>query len=194
MSLTFQTPSHPNSPNTFLIEATSSIFHKTLTNIIHQHSTLINPQLQSPFTSQSPSQIPINTYLTRIITFTQVELNTLITSLIYLDRYFLKTNTTLTHSNIHRLLICSILLSIKYNEDTIFQMNYYAQIFGISLKELRKLERAFVTKMGFDFYVNDELFEQYKGYINIELKELIKQHKEKGKVIEEEREEIKMFT
>ena len=71
-------------------------------------------------------------------------------------------------------------------------MNYYAQIFGVSLKELRKLERAFVTKMGFDFYVNNELFEQYKGFINIELKELIKQHKEKG--IEEEREEIKMFT
>jgi hypothetical protein len=40
--------------------------------------------------------------------------------------------------------------------------------------------------------VNNELFEQYKGFINIELKELIKQHKEKG--IEEEREEIKMFT
>ena len=73
-------------------------------------------------------------------------------------------------------------------------MNYYAQIFGVSLKELRKLERAFVTKMGFDFYVNDELFEQYKGYSSIELKELIKQHKEKGKVIKEEREEIKMFT
>lgn len=192
MSLTFQTPSHPNSPNIFLIEATSSIFHKTLSNIIHQHSILINPQFQSPFTSQSPSQIPIKTYLTRIITFTQIELNTLITSLIYLDRYLLKTNTTLTYSNIHRLLICSILSSIKYNEDTIFRMNYYAQIFGVSLKELRKLERAFVTKMGFDFYVNNELFEQYKGFINIELKELIKQHKEKG--IEEEREEIKMFT
>ena len=197
MSLTFQILSHPNSPNTFLIEATSSIFHKTLSNIIHQHSSFTNSnpiQPQSPFTSQSPSYIPINTYLTRIITFTQIELNTLITSLIYLDRYLLKTNTTLTNSNIHRLLICSILLSIKYNEDTIFQMNYYAQIFGVSLKELRKLERAFVTKMGFDFYVNDELFEQYKGYISIELKELIKQHKEKGKVIEEEREEIKMFT
>ena len=197
MSLTFRTSSQSDFSKKFIIEATSLIFHKTLSNIIHQHSTLTNtpePPLQAPFTSQTPSQIPISTYLTRIISFTQIELNTLINSLIYLDRFLYKTNTTLTNSNIHRLLICSILASIKYNEDITFQMNYYSQIFGVSLKELRKLERAFAIKMGFEFYVNDDVFERYKGYIDIELKELIKQHKEKGKVIEDQREEIKMFT
>lgn len=182
-------------PNQFLIQATCSILHKTLTNIIIEHSNVANNEqtiTETPFTSQYPPQIPIDIYLNRIISYTQIELNTIINSLIYIDRFCTKTNTQLTFLNIHKLLICGILISIKYNEDIIFQMDYYANIFGVSLYELRKLERAFVMDMEFDFYVGEEQFKQYKEYIYTEIKVLAKQYKEQ--IRQMKKNELKIFT
>ena len=158
------------SSNAFLINATSSILHKTLTNIIIQHNNNETP-------CNAP-QLSLSEYLNRIITYTQIEFNTLITSLIYIDRYCLQTNTKLTYINVYKLLTCGILVSIKYNEDVIFHMKYYAKVFGVSEKELRKMERAFVMKMNFDFYVKKELFEQYYEYIYNEVCRIEKQFHE----------------
>lgn len=116
------------------------------------------------YSSEIPS-ISIKYYLYRIQSLSQVEDNTLILSLIYIDRICEKASIILTEFNIYRILFISILISIKYNEDKFYENKFYAKIAGISDKELRKLEIHFLKLIKFELYANKSLFEKYKNYI-----------------------------
>lgn len=116
------------------------------------------------YSSEIPS-ISIKNYLYRIQSLSEVEDNTLILSLIYIDRICEKASIILTEFNIYRILFISILISIKYNEDKFYENKFYAKIAGISDKELRKLEIHFLKLIKFELYANKSLFEKYKNYI-----------------------------
>ena len=62
----------------------------------------------------------------------------------------------------HRIIFTSILLSLKYNEDLIYNFSFYSKIAGINVKELKKLESEFVKLINFSLYVETEQFEKYK--------------------------------
>ena len=122
-------------------------------------------QEKSIFSAQSIPTISLKDYLERIKIYSQVENNTLITSLIYVDRLCQKTNLILTPYNIHRIIFTAILLSLKYNEDLIYDFSYYSKIAGVSVKELKKLESEFINLIDFSLYVEKEQFEKYKHYL-----------------------------
>ena len=58
-------------------------------------------------------------------------------------------------------MIISILLAIKYNEDSIFENKFYAKVFGINLNELKELEYEFIKLIDFQFFINELEFNQY---------------------------------
>ena len=72
----------------------------------------------------------------------------------------------LTPYNIHKIIFTAILLAIKYNEDIIFNFEYYSKIAGISIKEIQILEKDFSILLRFKFFVSKEHFEKYKLYID----------------------------
>ena len=118
------------------------------------------------FSSNSIPSISIEEYLKRIQTYSNIEKNTLITSLIFIDRFCRIGNITLTYYNIHRILFSAVLISIKYNEDNFYDNKYYAEIAGVKLKELKSLEYNFVNIINFKLYVADDVFEKYKLYLD----------------------------
>ena len=126
---------------------------------------IIRNQKESIFSAKEPPQISILDYLNRIKYYSQIENNTLICSLIYIDKLCTLSEIVLTELNIHRILFTAILLSIKYNEDLIYKMDYYSKIAGVSLKELKKLESEFVSKINFELYINEKDFEKYREYL-----------------------------
>lgn len=71
----------------------------------------------------------------------------------------------LAEFNVHRIMFTAVLLSIKYNEDQIFHMEYYAQICGIKTEELKKLEFSFCTLVNFNFFIKQSEFERYQNYL-----------------------------
>ncbi len=77
-----------------------------------------------------------------------------------------KSNIVLTPYNIHRILFSSVLISIKYNEDSYYDNNFYAQIAGIKPNELKLLEYKFLELNDFDVYVTDVEYEQYEQYLS----------------------------
>ena len=97
-----------------------------------------------------------------------MEDSTLIIALIYIDRICIKKGITLTQYNIHRLLFTSILISIKYNEDIIYDNLYYSKIGGVPKAELSKLENEFLKMIGFDLFVSEEVYKKYFTYLNID--------------------------
>ena len=126
----------------------------------------IGKQKKIIFYSNEIPSISIKDYLNRILSFTDIEDNTLILSLIYIDKICEKNSIILSEHNIHRILFSSILISIKFNEDIYYKNKFYAKVAGVSAKELKKMESEFLRLIDFDLCVNDNLFVKYKKFIN----------------------------
>ena len=144
---------------------------KILNQIVHQSKKLpnyldiIKSQEKMSFSSKKVPNISIKDYLKRIQTYSELENSTLIVSLIYIDRICQLGKIVLTSHNIHRILFCAIYLALKYNEDQIYKTDYYAQIAGISIKELNLLENEFVSFIDFNFFIDDQLYSKYENYL-----------------------------
>ena len=155
-------------PNMDLINAIS----RTLSTILNKNKSLknyreiIKKQNMMCFSAHSIPNISIKDYLIRIQNYSQLEKSTLILSLILIDRMCKKSNIVLTIYNIHRILFSSVLISIKYNEDSYFDNTFYAQIAGIKPNELKLLEYKFLEFNDFNVYTNDYDYEQYEKYLS----------------------------
>ncbi len=68
-------------------------------------------------------------------------------------------------NNIHRLVITSVLLAIKFNEDDYYSNNHYAKIGGISLQELNTLEGELIEGLNWIVWVEKSLFDKYSSYL-----------------------------
>lgn len=153
--------------NLELIKAIS----KTLTMILEENKKLINykeivkNQSKMPFSAKTVPSISIYDYLIRIQTYSGIEKSTMILSLIFIDRICEIAELTLTYYNIHRILFGSVLMAIKYNEDNYYDNKYYADIAGVSLKELKFIEYTFTELTDFRLFVSGEQYEKYREYL-----------------------------
>ena len=151
----------------------SSISH-TLTVLINHninqdnYSKVLLLQSHSPFSAPQVPPISIDAYLERIFSYSKCEESSLVSSLIYIDRISSDGNVLLTPYNIHRILFTSVLVAIKYNEDGIYKMKYYASIAGVSEKELRILESVFLSLVRFNLYINEKEYEEYSNCLLIQ--------------------------
>ena len=149
------------------------IIHKTLLKEIDNTLTEIisekkNSKNQNDiFSHARVPKIPLFDYLLRIQKYTRFDNSTIIMALIYIDRVCIRKGLTLTNYNIHRLLFTSILISIKFNEDIIYDNLLYSKIGGIPLAELNKLEQEFLKRIGFSLFVSEEVYKKYYTYLNI---------------------------
>ena len=133
--------------------------------LLKNYKKIISFQKSSIFSAPEIPSISIKSYLSRIQKFTELEENTLICSLIYLDKLTQMNGVILSPYNIHRLLFIAILTSIKYNEDVIYNYDYYAKVAGVSAKELNHLECKFLDLLQFKLFISKEEFETYKKYL-----------------------------
>lgn len=153
--------------STDLINAIST----TLTMIIEENKNLKNynsilqKQNRMIFSALSVPKISIYDYLIRIQKYSNIEKNTLILSLIFIDLLCTKSKLTLTYFNIHRILVGSILIAIKYNEDSVYNNKYYSEIAGVDIKELNSIEYKFIELCNFKMFISEKIFEHYSNYL-----------------------------
>jgi hypothetical protein len=122
------------------------------------------------FHAKKVPSMGIEDYIKRIVKYSQLEPSTLILSIAYIDRLCDLKKYNLTFNNIHRIVLASILISIKYNEDDFYKNTQYAKIGGISLKELNNLEYEFCTLIDFSLHVDYPIYRNYE----VQFLELIK--------------------
>ena len=137
----------------------------TLTQIISEKKNSKNQN--DIFSHGRVPKIPLFDYLLRIQKYTRIDNSTIIMALIYIDRVCIRKGLTLTNYNIHRLLFTSILISIKFNEDIIYDNLLYSKIGGIHVAELNKLEHEFLKMIGFSLFVSEEVYKKYYTYLHI---------------------------
>ena len=146
-----------NSRNCKLAKSISEILDKLTSRPILNFK---KKMLKDSFTGKRFPNITIYDYINRIISYTEIEENTLICSLIYIDR--LDKKKQVTKFNVHRIFFSAVLSSIKYNEDEFFANEYYAKVAGVSLNELNKMEYDFLVLLDFNLYIEPNIFNDYK--------------------------------
>ena len=157
----------PKIANSHLIKSIS----QTLNSIVEDskkmsnYKDIVKKQSKIVFSANLIPNISIKDYLERIQMYTNIEKSTLIISLIYIDRLCHKNHFTLTYYNIHRILFSAILLSIKYNEDVLYESKYYSEVAGVKLKELLLMEYNFIALVNFNFFVSRDDYKKYKKYL-----------------------------
>ena len=118
--------------SSIVIQSISQILSSVISRnkALSDYDYLLKKQRTFPFNAQYAPMISIYDYLERIVQYTKIEEETLMSSLIYIDRLCNEKQIMLTEYNVHRILFTACLISIKYNEDQIFNMKYYSQICG----------------------------------------------------------------
>ena len=134
--------------------------------LLPNYKEIVRKQRNSVFSSDAVPNISLEEYLLRIQKYANMEKNTLIVGVIYIDRLAKYARLTLTYHNIHRIFFTAIMLSIKYNEDLFYDNKYYSQIAGVKVKELKMLEYNFANLVGFCFFVKNEIFEKYENLLD----------------------------
>ncbi len=114
-----------------------------------------------PFTTKNIPSMSIKDYLLRLSQYTKINESTIILILIYLDRICKINNFHITFNNIYKLIICSMIIAIKYNEDNFYSSEIYAKLGGVTLKELNYLEFQFLILIKFSLFVEKDLFDKY---------------------------------
>ena len=110
--------------------------------------------------------ISIKNFFERICNFCKIENSTLILILIYIDRFCDFNEIQLNYFIIHKLIIASLIISIKFNEDNFYSNKIYAKICGINKEEINKLEIEFLKLIDFNLFVDEEIFFEYSEFCN----------------------------
>ena len=110
--------------------------------------------------------ITLQNYINHLMQQTNMEISTLIISIIYIDRFCSKNKYHLNKNNIFRILLSSCLLSLKFNEDRIIKFKDYSEIANVSVEDLKNLEFFMYLKLHFSLTVKYELYKSYYDYFS----------------------------
>ena len=68
----------------------------------------------------------------------------------------------MTELNVHRVVICAVLLAAKFFDDAYYNNAYYAKVGGVLVSEINGLEVDFLFRINFSLHVPPEEFEKYR--------------------------------
>ncbi|KAJ4847630.1 Cyclin-U4-1 [Turnera subulata] len=133
-------------------------------------SRQFQPQKISVFHGLSRPTISIQSYLERIFKYANCSPSCFIVAYVYLDRFAQRQPSLPINSfNVHRLLITSVLVAVKFMDDIYYNNAYYAKVGGISTMEMNYLEVDFLFGLGFNLNVTPNTFHTYCAYLQREM-------------------------
>ena len=110
--------------------------------------------------------ISLEKYVQHLVKFTQMNISTLILAVMYIDEFCEKYKYFLTLNNIYRLILISVFISLKYNEDIFTNEHEYASIAGVSVEDLKNLEFQMCVALDFSFFIKTDNYQQYFQYFS----------------------------
>jgi hypothetical protein len=110
--------------------------------------------------------ISLEKYVQHLVKFTQMNISTLILAVMYIDEFCEKYKYFLTLNNIYRLILISVFISLKYNEDIFINAKAYASIAGVSVEDLKNLEFQMCVALDFSFFIKSDDYQKYFQYFS----------------------------
>ena len=142
-----------------ILEIISDLFN----NICEENKDKKNNEnpLIKPFINKTIPSITIKDYLFRLIKYSQINTSTIIMILIYIDKICNSNHFLLTYYNIHKLILASLVMAIKYNEDQYYSMEFYSKLGGVTVEKLKIMESTFLLLIQYNLFIKDIVYEQY---------------------------------
>ena len=78
-----------------------------------------------------------------------------------MDRLCKKKKIILTEFNVHRILFCCVIITVKFNEDKYYTNKYYSKIGGMDLKQLNEMEMELLISINFDLFIESKVYDKY---------------------------------
>ncbi|XP_057497875.1 cyclin-U4-1-like [Actinidia eriantha] len=127
---------------------------------------LFHPQKVSAFHGLTRPNISIQSYLERIFKYANCSPSCFVVAYVYLDRFVQRQPSLPINSfNVHRLLITSVVVAVKFMDDRNYNNAYYAKVGGISTTEMNFLEVDFLFGLGFHLNVTPSTYHTYCAYL-----------------------------
>lgn len=135
------------------------------TKNLSNYKKILSKQNRDIFTLKKIPKINLLQYLDRVTKYLQIERSTLIIGLIYFDRIILNNCIYVTEYNVHQLILISLIISYKNNEDITFENDYLSEIGGIKLKFFTQLEIKYLELIDYNLFVSIDEFLKYKNLL-----------------------------
>lgn len=113
------------------------------------------------FYGKTVPSITVSNYCERLRKYFNCSNSVYPIALIYMDRYSNVSNIEINQLTIHRLLLTSMVIAVKYCDDNIFSNEFYSNVGGIELKELNSLENNMVNSMQWDLKITTDDFVKF---------------------------------
>ena len=128
---------------------------------IEDAAEVLNPQEDITFFhALSVPEITVADYMARITKYAKYSRGVLVAAMIYLQRLVeAHPEVPVISRTIHRLVITAILVSAKMTDDFSFSNSSYAQIGGVSTKELARLEVCFLNMLDYKLFISTEEYQ-----------------------------------
>ncbi|KAH3764903.1 Cyclin [Pelomyxa schiedti] len=120
----------------------------------------VDASLPLLFSSAVPSDINLLDYVSRFNEFLSVPPSCCLMACILAQRA-INNGLLITHTNVHRVILVSILVATKFLLDEFQHHMKFAAVGGVSVQELRALEVAFLRVISFDIWVEPEQFVEF---------------------------------
>ncbi|KAJ9456963.1 hypothetical protein DIPPA_16443 [Diplonema papillatum] len=107
--------------------------------------------------------VDVYDYLSRWLRYTRCDSDTLLVAVILMDRFRASSGIIMTQYNQHRILLSALLLSLKVALDPphLYAQAHYANVGGVAVEELLRLERSFVQDCDWSFTVSPSQFDEF---------------------------------
>ena len=135
-----------------------------LLSSVLNHISLLNDvdaSLASRFHAVCKPRMALRDYIDRIFRYIDGSVEILVSAVMYIFRFSEETGMAISSLNLHRLLITSAVISMKYWEDRPYTNRYMANVGGISLCELNYLEASFLRSIDYALEVSPSNFENF---------------------------------
>lgn len=107
--------------------------------------------------------ISLEAYLRRLQKHFRCDDSCILAAMIYIDRIILSnTEHIVNQLSIHRFLAASLLVSVKFHDDTYYSNAYYAYGVVVGLREINALEADFLNEIRWKLDISSEEYFQYQ--------------------------------
>ena len=176
VAATKQSPAVQNSNADFFVSSLACV----LTHLVSiRGNTSGESTVETPtvFHAVREPSVSIHDYLFRISRYFLCSPECFVMSLVYIDRIMKKqSDFVISKLNIHRLIVTSMMLAVKFFDDTYYSNAYYAKVGGVKAPEMNVLEVHFLRLIDWHLYVSPEEFDLYKTNVLIAVSGSVPSH------------------
>jgi len=113
----------------------------------------------SVFKCLTAPPIELEAYARRLGQFLHCSAESFVCAAVIADRLFCADPSLFCDLSIHKILLATAVVGLKFSDDKFFTNRYYAEVGGVSTQEMNELELAILKTLNFSVFVNQDAYQ-----------------------------------